>query len=121
MEKAYAQALVNVLKTGVKEDEAVSSLINHLKEAGRVKLLPAILRELRTLGARTQVLEASVEVASEAEGKAALSAAASEGITATEASVNPLLISGWRAREGGRLIDRSGKRALIDIYRRITS
>ena len=121
MEKAYAQALVNVLQKGTNEDEAISSLMAHLKEAGRLKLLPAILRELRTLNARTQVLDAAVEVATEAESASALSAAASEGISARKATINPLLIRGWRAREGGRLIDRSGKRALIDIYRRITS
>jgi F0F1-type ATP synthase delta subunit len=121
METVYAQALINVLQGGAKEDEAVSSLVAHLKETGRLKLLPAILRELRTLQARTQVLGATVEVAHKAESAAALSAASALGITADSATINPLLISGWRAREGGRLIDRSGKRSLIDIYRRITS
>lgn len=121
MEKVYAQALINTLRNGAKEDDAVSSLVRHLKEAGRLKLLPAILRELETLGARDKTLSASVEVASEADAAQALREASAEGIAADAATVNPLLISGWRAREGGRLIDRSGKRALIDIYRRITS
>jgi F0F1-type ATP synthase delta subunit len=121
MEKAYAQALVNVLKEGVTEDAATASLMKHLKEVGRMKLLPAILRELRTLDARAATLGATVEVATEAEAPDALLAASEAGITARTASVNPRLIRGWRAREGSRLIDRSGKRALIDIYRRITS
>jgi len=121
MEKQYAQALQNTLDKGAKEDEVVSSLMKHLKAAGRVKLLPAILRELKALQARTQTLGATVEVALEKDKELALREAKELGIEATEVSVNPLLISGWRAREGGRLIDRSGKRSLVDIYRRITS
>ena len=121
MEKAYAQALVNALQRGTKEDELVSSLTKHLTEAGRMKLLPAILRELRVLKERTRTLGATVEVASPSLAAEALALAKAEGIEATDTVTNPLLISGWRARMGGRLIDRSGKRALIDIYRRITS
>lgn len=121
MEKAYAQALTNVLAKGSSEDEVVSSLIKHLKQAGRMKLLPAILRELVVLKARTTTLGATVEVATEAGKADALKEAKEAGIEASSAIVNPSLVSGWRAREGGRLIDRSGKRALIDIYRRITS
>ena len=121
MEKAYAQALLNALQKGTSEDELVSSLTKHLKAVGRMKLLPAILRELVMLRARTRTLGATLEVASESAKSEALSQAKAEGIDAKDAVVNPLLISGWRAREGGRLIDRSGKRALIDIYRRITS
>lgn len=121
MEKTYAQALYNALQKGSKEDELVSSLMQHLKAEGRLKLLPAILRELKTLQARTRTLGATLEVATESGKAAAFAEAKAEGIDAAEAVVNPELISGWRAREGGRLIDRSGKRALVDIYRRITS
>ncbi|HYE23211.1 MAG TPA: F0F1 ATP synthase subunit delta [Candidatus Paceibacterota bacterium] len=121
MEKTYAQALNNALQNGKKEDELVSWLLTHLKAEGRTKLLPAIVRELKALQARTKTLGATVEVALEADKATALTEARAEGIDATEVTVNPNLISGWRAREGGRLIDRSGKRALVDIYRRITS
>lgn len=121
MEETYAHAIHNALKKGKNEDELVSSLMKHLKAEGRMKLLPAILRSLRTLQARTATLGASVEVATESGKAKALAEAKAEGIDAKDAVVNESLISGWRAREGGRLIDRSGKRALVDIYRRITS
>ncbi len=121
MEKTYAQALNNALQNGSKEDELVASLVSHLKAEGRMKLLPAILRELKTLQARTKTLGATLEVAEESGKDKAREEARALGIDAAEVVVNPLLISGWRAREGGRLIDRSGKRALVDIYRRITS
>lgn len=73
------------------------AFVAHLKRTGRMKLLPFVLRELRTDGLRTKKLAPKME-------------------TATE---NPSLISGWRKIENGQLTDRSGKRALIDIYKKI--
>jgi len=121
MEKAYAQAIHSALMKGADEAELVASLKKHLAEAGRLKLLPAIARELRTLNARTRTMGASLEVATEALKEEALKEAKELGIESPAVFVNPDLVSGWRLRESGRLIDRSGKRALIDIYRRITS
>ncbi len=53
-------------------------------------------------------------------GGAAPAAASSEGIVARHASVNSSLVCGWRARQGGRLVDRSAKRALLAIYQQVT-
>jgi len=73
------------------------AFIAHLKRTGRMKLLPLILRELRTEEARAKKL-----------------------FTRTETAVdNPSLISGWRKLENGRLVDTTGKSALINIYRNI--
>lgn len=71
----------------------------HLERTGRIKLLPAILRELRTKEARQKLLAPRKETVKE----------------------NPSLISGWRSLENGVLVDRSAKRALVDIYRKITA
>jgi len=119
MENLYATAIQRLLSSGMKEDAVVQNLVGHLKERGRLKLLPAILASLKTLAARSVTLGASVEVASKEDGKAALEAAKALGIEATEAVVNPILLSGWRARSQGTLIDRSGKRALTDMYHSI--
>ena len=73
------------------------TFIAHLKRTGRLKLLPRILRELRMREARAAKLAPRRETAAE----------------------NPSLISGWRSLEGGLLIDKTGKRALLDIYQRI--
>ncbi|MBU6321580.1 MAG: hypothetical protein KGI78_02045 [Patescibacteria group bacterium] len=73
--------------------------IAHLRRTGRLKLLPAVLAELRTSGARERARAPRRETAAE----------------------NPALISGWREIEGGRLTDRTGKGALIDIYRKVTN
>lgn len=120
MEKAYAQAIQKLLaQEGAKEGEIVDRLVAQLKAQGRLKLLPKINQELKHLLAREQ--KPLVEVAHESEEKAALAHAAQAGVHASHATVNPSLIQGWRARQGSLLVDRSGKRALIDLYRRITA
>ena len=100
-------------------DRAVTKLIYHLKSSGRMKMLPQIARELKKVVARRQALRPVVEVAHKEDAASALRSAAAVGIIAEEASVNPALIRGWRARGGGNLIDHSAKRALIDIYQKI--
>jgi len=116
----YADALRNLSLKGADEGKLASNLLAHLAQTGRMKLLPAILRDLRTKELQNKAVEASVEVAREADAKKALAGAKEAGIEAVTASVNPSLLSGWRARSGGTLVDRSGKRQLIELYRNIT-
>lgn len=101
-------------------DAAVTKLILHLKSAGRMKMLPQIARELKKVAARRHALRPHVEVAHEKERVAALHAAAVAGIITRHATVNPSLIHGWRATSGDTLIDRSAKRALLQIYQKVT-
>lgn len=119
MSEMYAKVIQNLITKGVSESDVMKNLMAHLERKGRVKLLPSILRDLKVVQARAVVTGATVEVATEADAKHALASAQAEGITAEKAQVNPLLLSGWRAREGGKLVDRSGKRALVDLYARI--
>ncbi len=119
MENLYATVVTRLLASGKKEDEVVGNLVKHLKLKGRVKLLPGILRALKIQMKRSETLGASVEVATKEDSKAALAEAKALGIDAEEAVVNPILLSGWRGRKEGVLVDRSGKRALTDIYRSI--
>ena len=121
MEKEYAHALSRQIAAGADESALVAGLVAHLKRDGRMKLLPGIVRELKALQARTEKLSPSVEVATEAESADALAKARAAGIEATSTTVNPSLIKGWRARTGGTLVDRSAKRALVDLYQRITN
>lgn len=102
-------------------EEAVEKLIRHLSASGRVKMLPDIARELKRVLARRKSGEPVVEVAHEKDAKHALQAAKAEGIDAAHARVNHSLISGWRARGGGKLVDRSAKAALVAIYQRIVA
>ena len=74
------------------------AFVAHLHRTGRLKLLPAVLRELEQDEAREHQRVAKKETAKE----------------------HPSLISGWRSLVDGELTDRSGKGALIEIYRNIT-
>jgi hypothetical protein len=74
-------------------------LRDHLARTGRLKLLPRVLAELKREALRSRKLAERKETAEE----------------------NPSLISGWRGIEDGVLTDRTGKRALIDMYQRIIS
>ena len=118
----YTRLLEAVAETEdkVAADAAVTKLIVHLKSAGRMNMLPKIARELRRVASRRQALRPRVEVASEKESSAALAAASALGITARHATVNPSLIRGWRAQSAGTLVDRSAKRALAQIYQKVT-
>lgn len=73
--------------------------VEHLRRTGRLKLLPAVLRELKAEAARAKKLAPRYESAAE----------------------HPVLISGARSIEGGWLTDRTGKAALIEIYRHVTN
>lgn len=122
MEKVYAQALQSLLsKEGANETQILDQLFAHLKATGRMKLLPGIKRELQKAQDRTHMQEAQIEVAHKDESDVAIAEAGKLGIHATRTHVNPSLIRGWRARQGSQLIDHSGKRALVDLYRRITA
>lgn len=119
----YTQFLREVagLEDATVVDAAVDRLIAHLKQTGQKHVLPKLLPALRRLAAERANLEPQVEVARQSDAAAALSVAAKEGISATKASVNPELVAGWRARGGGKLIDRSAKHALMQIYQNVTA
>jgi hypothetical protein len=78
---------------------AYKELVAHLEKTGRMKLLPRIARELKVRVAREAALAPRKETAKQ----------------------NPSLISGWRSIENGVLTDRTGKRALLDIYKNVIS
>lgn len=121
MEKVYAKALLAQIAKGADEKKAVDALVAHLAREGKSKLLPGILRALKNEEAALNKSGARLEVASESEKSQALAAAKAEGIETDRVSVNPALIKGWRAQKAGLLIDRSGKKALIELYRNIVT
>lgn len=123
MADQYVRFLESVaeLEDASQAEAAVKKLVAHLKSSGRAKMLPQILRQLRTIVARRATLAPRVEVAHKKDAAHALMAAKGAGIETEEVQVNPALVCGWRAMGGGKLVDRSGKRALTDIYKQITA
>lgn len=122
MEKEYAQAVAAMsCQEGRDEGALVDGLVRHLKQSGRMKLLPGILRELKREQNRTEKLAPVLEVARESDKAAGVALLQKEGVSASNVVVNPSLIRGWRARANGLLWDHSAKRALTDIYKKITN
>jgi F0F1-type ATP synthase delta subunit len=120
MEKTYAKVMWKLShQDGADLDALVARLIEQLQSRGRMKLLPRILAELKKLEAGSGDATSFIEVATEKEKAAATAFANDLGIK-TDVVVNSSLISGWRVLGKCTLTDRSGKRALIDIYRSIT-
>lgn len=120
MVKAYAQAIAALIGRGMKEEEAFTKLRAHLAASGRLKLLPQLLRELKAIEARSRTSSPVLEAATAKDAEDGQAEARSRGVAA-ETRINPELVSGWRLTADGTVIDRSGKRALIDLYRRITA
>ncbi len=122
MEKEYAQAIASMSRSaGPDVATLVNGLVKHLKASGRMKLLPGIVRELKRENSRKEKLAPVLEVASTTEEAGAKAILSKEGIVIEKTIVNPSLIRGWRARANGLLWDHSAKRALTDIYKKITN
>jgi F0F1-type ATP synthase delta subunit len=117
----YAKAIVRLKKRGELTDAKIAENLRlHLTRTGKLKLLPAIVRELKKLSYKKDEL-AVLEIASESERNQAMTAVTELGLEKHEVRVNASLISGWRVKSKGNLIDRSGKRFLIDLYRSVTN
>lgn len=121
MEKQYAKAIdLLIRERGMDEKKVFEQLRTHLRAAGRMKLLPLLLSELKKLQQRRHEEARVLEIASAKERKAAEAYAAEKGM-GMQLVENPMLVTGWRMRSHGILTDHSGKRALIELYRRITA
>lgn len=114
MEKLYAKVLYKLKESG--KENSAESLIAHLKRTGRLKLLPRILRAYKEEIERKGEKAMSIEVASKADEASALALAKEYGVATDKTVVNESLIKGFRVRAQGKLIDRSAKRSLIDLY-----
>jgi len=118
--KKYSSVLARASDAkNIDNQEVVEKLVVHLKEIGRLKLLPYIVRSLKEMQFRKLVNSPVVEVSCEEETPKALSGASSAGVHAEVAVINKSLVRGWRVRTSSTLVDHSAKRALIELYRNI--
>jgi F0F1-type ATP synthase delta subunit len=125
MKQAYVTALISELESGQAADLVLSRLKELLARKGHTKLWPQILRmTMRVLSAKQAAMTPHVTVAKAgtvtvAELNAALTALGAASAAYTE-SVDQNLIGGFTVFYKDTLLDASYKRALMDLYRRLT-
>jgi F0F1-type ATP synthase delta subunit len=124
MENAYAQALWNVIKGGMKSLDAVHALHAQLQKSGRTSLAPRIARAFARIAAREQARTAvTLTVADASHERSAQREASASGIDLKNAAVrvDPSLIGGWRLEARETLVDASYKKHLLALYRAATN
>ena len=127
MPAEYAHALYQSL-TGITDESVISarvaSLVQVLKKAGKLKALPAIMREFMRIHARTTAVQPVLMVARAADvpgAQRALAARVPEAAATTiETVIDDTLIGGGGYVYRDNLIDTSYKAALLALYHRIT-
>lgn len=122
----YAHALSHALASTTSDAEAeacIDELIGILRRDGKLKALPAIVRELERMHARSRAQQATLTVANEQAtetARAELGAYMSKDVHA-HVEVDDTLIGGWRYADKDTLIDASYKTALLTLYRNVTA
>jgi len=123
----YAHALSHSLANVTEKQDAldrVDSLVYSLRESGKLKALPAILKEYERIEAKKTSVKPTIEVASEKDKDNALQELM-EKLNATPKNivveVKDNLIGGWRYTDKDTIIDESYRAALLKLYRNITT
>ncbi len=125
MKKAYVTALVERILAGESVESALSNLRALMEKRGHFRLfsqvLKAAVRELEVKLRRVvpQVTLAKAGGVSEVTIAAALTELGAVA-DAYDVTVDQSLVGGFSVRVRGRLLDKSYKRVLVQLYERIT-
>ena len=127
MEHSYAQALWQMIESGIKPKEAVTKIREALDRRGRLSVLPKVGRAFARIAVRESAKRAVVlSVAREKDAAGAKREMKDifreMGVEAgdVEARLDETLIGGWRLEGRERLHDASYKKSLLSIYNRAT-
>jgi|SRR6185312_6441163 len=125
MEQAYAQALWQMIESGMEPKKALHALVETLKSHGREALLPRISRAFSRLAereTRKKAIIVSVAREKDAHGATREAKRVLDEIGADakdiEVKIDESLIGGWRLEGKGILVDNSFKKSLLDMYNR---
>jgi F0F1-type ATP synthase delta subunit len=117
-----ADQYAHILETLPQDHSGADRFISFLKRRGHLKLLPAILSAYARLEAKSaKVATDVIVVARDADQESAKIAAAKYGAHNAKLVVDHSVIGGWRFTGKSLLVDRTYKRALLDLYRTMTS
>jgi F0F1-type ATP synthase delta subunit len=129
MKGQYAQAFLEVVKSGMSAEAALAGLRSALIKKNHTKLLaPVLLEVVRVLEAEKFANQALVRTAKLTDGtalksqiKAALSELGVAKDTPVQTKVDETLIGGFVATFDYKEHDQSYKKALTNLYKSITS
>lgn len=119
MEHNYAHAAIRLVERGMKPAEAAKAISAHAGARGQARIVPRIVRALRAISLAERARRSIVLSVARKED-AAQAHKTSDAPKEVSVQVDDTLIGGWRLRGAGRLVDASYKRALFDLYTRIT-
>ncbi len=115
--RVWAKAFIQVIEAGKSPKEALENMKNALKRQGKLKILPKILLEIKKQLQKQERRLPKLTVANEKaldEAKALI-----ENPENVKVITDDTLIGGYIFEKNGHMIDKSFKRALLDLYRRI--
>jgi F0F1-type ATP synthase delta subunit len=124
--REYAEALYAATygKDDDTQERMVARMLTLLAESGHTRLLPRIMRELvRVTRERGEDVEVMVRVARSADSEryraridADLDTLGAAAVASRATVVDGTAVGGYEVRVRGRRIDRTHKRALMDLY-----
>ncbi len=127
MEKMYAQALWQLVSSGMDAKSAVHAIHDRLAKEGRASLMPRVAHAFARIAEReARKTDYTLSVARESDlthAKKEMRALTGElGIDVDDlkTQVDDTLIGGWRLEGNERLVDASYKRKLLDLYSSVT-
>lgn len=123
LEEKYAHGLFEAQRFGKTPHQILAAARKILDSRGHQKLLPRIFAEYEKLERRAAAAAARVIIAREEDRVSALGKARelfAEG-DRFELCVDPRLLSGYVVRGGSFLYDASARRALVELYNKLTT
>jgi len=125
MKNSYVTALTNSILSGLPTEQALLNTKALLKKRGHERLWSQVLRaSLRVLEAKLKQSNAQITLANpDSLDKSVISqvlkelGAPSDNYTTV---IDSTIIGGFKARSASKLIDKSYKTALLNLYRKIT-
>jgi F0F1-type ATP synthase delta subunit len=125
MKNAYVKALASSILAAVPVEEVLTNTKTLLVKRGHMRLWSQILRAAKReleVKIKQRAPQVAVTKAGQAEDETIKSALATLGAEAEAytTTIDETLIGGFTARFGGSMIDASYKRALVNLYQKIT-
>ncbi len=127
MKPAYIKAVIDKLLSGENTETVIAGLKSALAKKGHSRLLGSILRgalrelEHDVVAKAPQIIVAKNDEAIISKAKAALADLSQSESLAPVVKTDESLIGGFVVKSGGKQVDASYKRALLEMYRKVVS